>query len=254
MKPSLRKIDMHVHVLPERDLPKLSGRYYVTPQELRLIYDRFGIEKGVLLCFGGSPECSTDRLSMREARKLTENFPNTIGWWFCAIDPRSGKNSGETDFTHFLHYYKMNGARGVGEMTANLPLTDDRMMALFSACEKERMPLTLHFGKPEKDMGVIDRLHLPQLEMVLKTFPEMQIIGHSARFWSELGDDVTEETRSCFICGKVLREGVVPGLLRKYKNLTCDLSSVSGYRAMIRDPEYTYGFLEEFQVYSKLQL
>ena len=68
---ALPKIDMHVHCLPERDVPKLSGRYYVLPQELRQIYDANGIEKGVVMCFGASPECATDSLSMREARKLT---------------------------------------------------------------------------------------------------------------------------------------------------------------------------------------
>lgn len=241
-----KKIDMHVHALPERDLPKLNGHYYVLPNELRAIYDRYGIEKGVLLCFGGSPECSTDRLSMREARNLVKKYPDTIGWWFCAVDPRAGKNSKETDFLHFLNYYKEKGARGLGEVTCNLRLDDPRMMSLFSACEQVGFPVTLHFGKQEKDMGVIDAIHLPLLENILKTFPKMQVIGHSARFWSELGDDVTEETRSSFLAGKIQREGVVARLLRRYNNLTCDLSSVSGYMAMVRDPEYTCGFLEEF--------
>ena len=35
-------------------------------------------------------------------------------------------------------------------------------------------------------------------------------------------------------------------LMRKYKNLYCDLSSLSGYRAMKRDEEYACKFMEEF--------
>ena len=108
------------------------------------------------------------------------------------------------------------------------------------------MSVTLHFGKPEYDYGVIDDLNLPKLEKILQMFPKLIVIGHSVRFWSELDADVTEETRDSYPTGKVVKEGRVGELMRKYKNLYCDLSSLSGYRAMIRDPEYTYKFMEEF--------
>jgi len=109
------------------------------------------------------------------------------------------------------------------------------------------MSVTLHFGKEEYDYGVVDDLHLPKLEKVLKMFPNLKVIGHSVRFWSELDASVTEETRDSYPTGKVKEEGRVAHLMRKYKNLYCDLSSLSGYRAMVRDKEYTYKFLEEFQ-------
>lgn len=239
------KIDIHLHCIPQVDLPKPSGRHYPTPDQVRKIYDIYGIEKGVVMPCGASPECSSDRISMREARQLTIDYPDTLGWWFCAIDPRAGKNSPETDFSHYINYYKSIGARGVGELTAGLEIDDPRVFNLFHWCEKLHMPVTIHLGDVN-EYGLIDKLHLPRYEYMLQSFPNLIVLGHSARFWSEMGTDVTEANRASFPPGKVQGEGRVAQLLRKYKNLHCDLSSISGYHAMTRDPEYSYEFMEEF--------
>lgn len=242
----LKKIDMHVHCIEERSIPKLSGHFYPTVHELRKIYDKIGVEKGVLLPPGTSPEFTTERLSPREAENISKKYNDTIGWWFCGIDPRFGNNSENTDFSHYLNYYKSRGAKGVSEQIANIYLDDPRMLNLLSHCEKCGMSVTLHFGSMGNDYGVVDDLGLPRLEKILKMFPKLNVLGHSVRFWSELDADVTEETRNTYPTGKVIKEGRVAELMRKYDNLYCDLSSLSGYRAMVRDPEYTYQFLEEF--------
>ena len=108
------------------------------------------------------------------------------------------------------------------------------------------MPVTIHIGSLGSDYGVVDELGLPRLEKVLKTFPKLQIIGHSQKFWSEISGDNNEEIRGGAPQGKVVPGGRVPELLRKYTNLTADLSAGSGFNAMLRDPEYAYSFLEEF--------
>lgn len=46
--------------------------------------------------------------------------------------------------------------------------------------------------------------------------------------------------------GKVT-PGRIVDLMRRYPNLYGDISAWSGYTAMMRDPEFTYDFLEEFQ-------
>lgn len=242
----LKKIDMHVHCIETRGIPKISGHFYPTVHELREIYDKIGVEKGVLLPPGTCPEYTTERLSPREAEHICREYNDTIGWWFCGIDPRYGNNNSDTNFSHYLNYYKSRGAKGVSEQIANISLDDPRMINMFKHCEACGMSVTLHFGKEENDYGVIDDIHLPRLEKTLQMFPNLIIIGHSVRFWSELDADVTQETRDLYHMGKVIREGRVAQLMRKYKNLYCDLSSLSGYRAMIRDKEYAYKFMEEF--------
>ena len=69
----LKKIDMHVHCIEERGIPKLSGHFYPTVHELRKIYDEIGVEKGVLLPPGTCPEFTTERLSPREAEAIAKN-------------------------------------------------------------------------------------------------------------------------------------------------------------------------------------
>ena len=242
----LKKIDMHVHCIEERGIPKLSGHFYPTVHELRKIYDEIGVERGVLLPPGTCPEFTTERLSPREAENIAKKYSDTIGWWFCGVDPRFGSNNDKTNFSHYLNYYKSHGARGVSELISNISLDDPRMLNLFSHCEACGMSVTLHFGKPEYDYGVVDELHLTKLEKILQMFPNLVIIGHSVRFWSELDADVTEETRDGYPTGKVI-PGRVVELMRKYPNLLGDMSAGSGENAIMRDPEFGYAFLEEFQ-------
>jgi predicted TIM-barrel fold metal-dependent hydrolase len=242
----VKKIDFHVHVTPEKDLLRITGGTYPTPDELRGMYDILGIEKGLLLPPGSAPEFTADRVSQREARKMVERNPETLGWWFCNIDPRAGTNSEHTDFSHYLKYYKSKGAKGVGEITANLYLDDPRLLNLFAHCEKCEMPVLMHFGNMGHDYGVVDELHLPRLEKILKMFGSLKIIGHSPKFWAEISGDVTEETRQGNPAGKVVAGGRVVELMRRYPNLHCEISSVSGHNAISRDPEFTYCFFEEF--------
>jgi len=108
----LKKIDMHVHCIEERGIPKQSGHFYPTVKELRVIYDKIGVEKGVLLPPGTCPEFTTERLSPREAKAIADNYNDTIGWWFCGIDPRFGNNN-----EHCLH--KNNDTQTISD-TGNL--------------------------------------------------------------------------------------------------------------------------------------
>lgn len=109
----LKKIDMHVHCIETRGIPKISGHFYPTVHELREIYDKIGVEKGVLLPPGTCPEYTTERLSPREAEHICREYNDTIGWWFCGIDPRYGNNNSDTNFSHYLNYYKSRGANSV---------------------------------------------------------------------------------------------------------------------------------------------
>ena len=243
----LKKIDMHVHVIDDVEgaLLRTTGDTFCTPEQLLAIYDTIGVEHGVILT-AMSPEFADERNTNREIYHIVKDDPKHFSW-FCGIDPRFYTNSAETDFSAILNHYKALGAKGVAELTCNLYFDDPLLMNLFAHCEKCEMPVTIHIGALGNDYGVVDELGLPRLEKILKTFPKLQIIGHSQKFWSEISGDVTEEIRGGAPQGKVAPGGRVPALLRKYKNLTADLSAGSGFNAMLRDPEFAYQFLEEFQ-------
>ncbi|MBQ7821724.1 MAG: amidohydrolase family protein [Clostridia bacterium] len=235
----LKKIDIHVH----------GYRYayddnHILPEQICEIYDKIGVERGVLMTVS-SPEgalyTQTNEDVAYIAKKHSERFS-----WFCNIDPRIDNNYPGTDFTFLLEHYKALGARGVGEITANLYFDDPRVMSLFRACEACDMPVIFHMGNSDGDYGLIDGFGLPKLEKVLKAFPRLKLLGHSQRFWSHISGDVNEVTMHGWPEGKVTDGGRISELMRKYPNLYGDLSAFSGYNALARDPEFAYTFLEEF--------
>jgi len=121
------------------------------------------------------------------------------------------------------------------------------VLNLFKHCEACDMPVTFHIGYLGKEYGLVDEIGLPRLEKVLAMFPKLKFLGHSHKFWAEISGDVTEESRNTYPPGKVTPGGRAVELMRKYLNLCGDLSAGSGCNAIIRDPEFSYGFLEEFQ-------
>lgn len=135
----LKKIDLHVHATKTRGLPRENGENMPIPSELMEMYRVLGIEKGVLLP-EINVECAYDTATNREVHEIASEYPETFSW-FCNIDPRQGSNSPQTDFSHFLRYYKGLGAKGVGEISANVYFDDPRLLNLFAHCEAFDMRL-----------------------------------------------------------------------------------------------------------------
>ena len=241
----MQKIDIHVHTVAEAGLLRPRGDTLATPEELFRMYEQLGVEKAVLLPIV-SPEGQTDGNTNREIVGIVRQYPDRF-YWFCDVDPRQGRNDEATDFVQILSYYKGLGAAGLGEVTANLPMDDLRVEKLFAACQQLNMPVTIHIGDAGGDYGLIDSLGLPGLEKLLQKFPNLILLGHSQKFWSEISSDVTEETRGGAPKGPVLPGGRIPELMEKYPNLCGDLSAGSGCNAMMRDPDFGYRFLEKFQ-------
>ncbi|NMA09250.1 MAG: hypothetical protein GX929_09080 [Clostridiales bacterium] len=241
----LKKIDIHVHSVLEKGTLRPDGGDFTTPDELRAMYDTLGIEKGVQLPTI-SPEGQYHTLTNEDARKLAALYPETY-YWFCNIDPRGASNSPDMDWSYVLEQYKAWGARGVGEMVANMYFDDPMVLNVFKHCEKCELPVLFHIGQKGNDYGLIDELGLPRLEKVLGMFPKLTFIGHSQKFWAEISGDCTEELRGGYPTGRVIPGGRVPELLRKYPNLRGDMSAGSGCNAIMRDPAFGYAFIEEFQ-------
>lgn len=243
----VKKIDIHVHSAPLRSPLFRNAVFWKNPtaEELRQIYDDMGIEKGVQMTLS-SPEGVPRIITNEDSWELANNHPETY-FWFCNVDPRQGKNTPDQDLTPYLEYYKSIGAKGVGEVTANLYFDDPYIYNLFSACEKCNMPLTFHIGVKGKGYGIIDDFGLPRLEKALQDFPNLKFLGHSQRFWSFISGDVTEENWGGYPKGPVTPGGRVVELMRKYPNLYGDMSAGSGGNAFLRDPEHAYQMIEEFQ-------
>ena len=204
------------------------------------------MEKGVLLPII-SPEAWVVPLTSCDCKALSDAHPDRF-LWFCNVDPRADGNSPDCDLARILEHYVSLGAKGVGEVTANLPADDPLMDNLFSCCEELGLPVTIHIAPIDKQYGfygIKDELGLPRLEKTLKKHKNLKIFGHSQLFWAEMSADVTEESRTGYPTGKVT-EGRIVRLLRECPNLYCDCSASSGANAFMRDPDYAAKFIEEF--------
>jgi len=239
----VKKIDIHVHSVRRKSIPRPDGTDYATAEELRDLYDRMGIEKGVLLP-DFNVECFFHACTNEDTIEIVEKHPESF-FWFCNIDPRMGWNSPKADLSYFIEYYKARGAKGVGELCCNLSFDDPYVENLFYHAEKCGMPVIFHIGDLGNDYGLVDEPGLPRLEGALKKFPNLKFLGHSQKFWAEISGDPGD--RNGYPTGKVLPGGRIVELMRKYPNLCGDLSAGSGQNALMRDPEFAYRFLEEFQ-------
>lgn len=244
---SIKKIDIHAHAtaFPEwiPHNPR-SQQKFLSAEELFVFYDKLNIEKGVLLPLC-APEGQWFTMTSENCKLLTEQHPDRF-LWFCSVDPRMGDNNVRTDLSYLLEHYKALGAKGCGELTAQLYADDPLMDHLYSCLEETDMPLIIHIAPKFGDgYGIVDEVGLPRIEKVLKKHPKLKLLGHSQPFWSEISADVTAENRCGYPKGKV-KEGRISELMREYENLYCDISAGSGMNAFCRDPEFSARFIEEF--------
>ena len=245
----LKKLDMHIHTARTRNIPKIGTTQTIcSPEELIERYDSWGIEAGVILPMV-SPECNATVAAQRleDAIEICEKYKGRF-YWFMNIDPRGGLyNSADDDLSYFMDYYKKLGARGIGEVCANLAFNEPKMENLFFHAEKNDLPVIFHISPfPDRLYGIHDKLGLPLLEGALAKFPKLKFLGHSQPFWAEIGAGLTESERNTYPAGSV-KPGRVVELMRKYLNLCGDLSARSGYNAVSRDEEFGLSFMEEFQ-------
>lgn len=240
-------IDIHEHlILRPAFVHPAKKETVTTAEELVERMDRLGIDKMVALP-ATSPETFSFVQSNEEVFEACDRHPGRF-IKFCNVDPRLDVNSLNYDFEPILRYYKSVGAKGLGELTANLSWEDRRVKNLLRDCEKVGFPVTFHIATQEfNTYGLVAKEEgLGGLEQTLKEFPRLNLLGHSPPFWSEVAPHPGKE-RGGYPKGKVLPGGRVPELMRAHKNLWGDLSAGSGSNALKRDPEWAYGFLEEFQ-------
>ena len=243
----IKKIDIHAHATPFPQYAPTSlitKHPWISAAEVVKFYDDLNIEKGVLLTLT-SPEYHFEQITSAGCKYVADQYPDRF-LWFCGIDPRAGGHRPDANLSHLLEHYKGLGAKGVGELTAQLPVDDPLMDNLFACCAEYDMPVTIHIApKLGGYYGIIDDLGLPRLEKMLKKHKKLKILGHSQCFWSEISADVTNENRFINPPGKII-PGRVVELMRDYENLYCDLSAGSGMNSMRRDPEHAARFVEEF--------
>jgi uncharacterized protein len=114
-------------------------------------------------------------------------------------------------------------------------------MYLYEACATVGLPILFHLD----DIRNPDTPGLPRLENVLKTFPNLPLIGHAAGFWASISGDATlaDFGRYPQVPTPVAPGGALDRLMEKYSNLYGDLSEPGGEKAIARDPAFGREFI-----------
>ena len=235
----MKKTDLHLH-LTLRQIPRLGKLNLASAGTMIEHLDELGIGRGVLMSAG---EKRVPFGNNAKNRLICEKYPERYAW-MCNLDPAHP----ETVFDR-LAIYKSQGAIGVGELSYNKRLDNEFLQAVFAACEKLSLPITIHMSPEEGyKYGVVDEPGLPLLEETLKKYPALKILGHSQTFWIEMSGDApkTKEGRNSWGSGPIAPGGRVPELFESCPNLYGDLSANSGGQAIMRDEEFGLAFLEKY--------
>lgn len=230
-------IDFHVH-LAHRWHGKEEGP--INADLLIRWMDQHQVEKAVVLPLV-SPEAFWYPVSSEYVISECQQYPDRL-IPFCAIDPRTLEThlTNKADVVEMLKLYRDAGVRGFGEHKPKLAIDHDLNMKLYEACSEVGFPVLFHLDNKAN----MDKPGLPGLERVLKTYPELKMVGHGKGWWASISGGLNQDDLHVgYPEGKIQAGGAIDLLMEKYDNLYGDLSS-SGAHALFRDPDFGLEFLK----------
>ncbi|MGH7945437.1 MAG: amidohydrolase family protein, partial [Opitutaceae bacterium] len=136
-------------------------------------------------------------------------------------------------------YLKM-GAIGIGELKDKGACDSEGMQRVAEVAREYDVPILIHFQDGAYNDGYV-RFH-----RMLEKYPTVKFIGHAQAFWANI-DKNYKQANGSYPKGPVVPGGLTDRWLADYPNLYGDLAAGSGNNALVRDPEFTRGFLVRHQ-------
>ncbi|MBM80289.1 MAG: amidohydrolase [Planctomycetaceae bacterium] len=227
-----KRIDMHTHIGTYTDASKkLSAKALVEWM------DEVQITQAVVLPLV-SPESTTFLQLPDAAIKASKEFPDRL-IPFCSIDPRAIIRGGVQGLVDIIKRYVDQGAKGFGEHKVGLDFDDPLMMRVYEACQEVGIPLLFHID----NLRGKDKPGLPNLENAVRSFPELNFIGHGPGWWASISGDTDQKSLGGYPKGPVAEGGAIDRLMAKYPNIYGDLSAGSGANSISRDLKFGREFL-----------
>lgn len=245
-------IDFHTHIGDLRTKPS-DPQEPVTWQNLIARLDEEDIDKAVLLPIYASPEAIYPGCILNERISIHDQVLDAASYReriipFGNLDPRWMRNDPSGDFNILIDWFLEHGCQGIGEITANIPFDDPRVINMFQQIGNRGLAMVFHgCGFLSGAYGLQDDPGAPRLERLLQEAPMTRMVGHGPGFWAEMAAEVSPQDKMGYPKGPIREEGALPRLMRRYPNLYADISAGSGYNGLTRDPEYGIHFLNEFQ-------
>ena len=148
---------------------------------------------------------------------------------------------------------KMHGVRVCGEWKFRMSFDDPDSLGILRLCGRLALPVVFHLDVPSLPPCNPEAVcrwwyggRLENVEGAVACCPQTTFLAHGPGWWRYVsGDGDTREDG--YPDGPVLPGGRAVEMLRRYENLWCDLSALSGHNALGRDREFALKFIKEFQ-------
>jgi len=144
------------------------------------------------------------------------------------------------------------GVKVCGELKVRMMYDNWDALRMFRFCGKQKLPVTVHIDYEFDHAGNYPRPNwwygggIEAFERAIDRCPDTVFLGHGPGFWAHISNDGKHDKEG-YPKGKVVRDGAITRMLRKYPNFYCDLSAGSGCNSMTRDLDHAKEFLLEFQ-------
>lgn len=225
-------IDVHTHIGTYTD-PKKN----LSIEGLLKWMDEFQVEKSVVLPLT-SPESTMYLQTTESALAAAKAYPDRL-IPFCSVDPRTTHAGSVKSLVSMIQRWADQGAKGFGEHKVGLNFDDPLMMRVYEACQEVGIPLLFHIDNIRgKDVPGLKRL-----ENALKTFPELNFIGHGPGWWASISGGLKPGQLGGYPKSKVKPGGAIDDLMTRYPNIYGDLSAGSGANSISRDLAFGTEFL-----------
>lgn len=216
-------IDIHVHCTHRN-----------RPDEQILVHQQAtGVKTTVLLPAGETGGLAADAAGNAHVVAFARRYPGRLYYF-------ANENVFRPNAPREIERYLKGGAIGIGELKDKVACDSPDMQRIAEVAREYDVPMLIHF----QDGGYNDGY--ARFHRMLEKFPTVKFIGHATAFWANI-DKTHEGTKGHYPKGPVTSGGLTDRWLADYPNLYGDLSAGSGNGALIRDPEFTKGFLVRHQ-------
>ncbi len=189
--------------------------------------------------------CAPLYMVVEALQKYPDRF---VGGW--APDPRDRHVRAK-----FKSAVRIHGIKVCGELKCRMRYDDPDAIALFRYCGQIGVPVLYHLECPPVILERFDEsIHtwpewyggdMTAVDNMCRLCPDTNFIGHGPGFWREISGDA-DESKDGYPRGDVKPGGRLIHMLRKHKNLYCDLSAGSGCNSLSRDFAHARKFVLEF--------
>ncbi|MEW6156510.1 MAG: amidohydrolase family protein [Verrucomicrobiota bacterium] len=138
-----------------------------------------------------------------------------------------------------LERYLRAGAKGIGEQKFKLECDSAPIELIAEIAQSYGVPVLMHFQHGTYNTS-FQRFH-----KILEKYPKVNFIGHAQTWWGNI--DANLNPTLLYPTGPVTPGGLTDRWLADYPNMFGDLSAGSGLNALLRDEDFTRGFLDRHQ-------